>query len=220
MFVIDYYDESNIKRKRRGELLEQCNKYFHQVGLTKATMSDIASYLNIERRTLYAYYNNITDLIVDTYLYRTEVDYEIFQEMSKALSANLKGKDTREKLGTFFTFMMNGIVGHSREFPEYLDFEAYFKHLDPESGTRERFGQITTQLTGQKSQLVDILSEGIQKGVVRDLGMEADQMATVLNQSFRAYVNKTLIRADKTGRYNLDNIQKFVTIIIEGICIT
>lgn len=218
MFVIDYYDESNIKKKRRGELLDQCNKYFHKVGLTKATMSDIAAYLQIERRTLYAYYNNITDLIVDTHLYRAELDYKIFDEMSLELRKNLEGKNTREKLGTFFKFMLNGIVGHSREYPEYLDFEAYFKHLDPEGGTRERFGKITKQLLRPKSHLIEILQEGLQNDEIKELGIEAEQLAVIMNQAFRAYVNKTLVRADQTGRYNLDNLDKFITILMEGIC--
>lgn len=219
MYIIDYYKGSNIKSKRREDIISDSLKFFNKNGIKHATMTNLAEYLNIERKTLYLYYASIIDLIVDSYLYRTElyIQHTSFS-MDNFINSN-KALHVKDKLTNYFLLLKDGMMKINEEYPLFFDFDSFMQYVDKNSETYTRFNTVASNFKAWSDYLQTIIEEGAVEGLVDLNGLDSKSLATVMDQSFRAYLTKTITRCSETGRYKIENIDDFIKIIVKGILI-
>jgi AcrR family transcriptional regulator len=218
MHVVNFYDESNIKKIRRKEILEKCSEYFIESGIENVTMKEIAEYLKVERRTLYAYYNNKLDLFLDTSLYLTELFMSSHQAFEKELYERVKGLKTKEQLTLYFKKYFEEILYSNKRNHFLLNFDSFLRTIDPETDSAFRFGSVSKQMMTEEDILEKIIRDGMGSNQIRAEYRSASQIKTVLDQSFRSYLFKTIRRTPISDRYAVKNLDLFVEIMVQGVC--
>ncbi len=119
--LLNYYDEGSVKIKRRKVLLKQIMQYVVFENNYDATMSDISTAIDIERKTLYRYFDSIDDIIIDlAYLLVTYNNQEYLKTSNTILDD--KSVDSLDKLRDILKSVTNLMISFKSE----LNFLAYF----------------------------------------------------------------------------------------------
>ncbi len=214
-YLYNFYGESRVKSERRRKILDEILPHVIKTGISSLTISEVADVLDIERRTLYDYYPTKDDLIVDlAYISVNEVNDQ-YMLISETLNLANIDKDSKERL----SIIMIGIAKVINE--KYLDlfnfttgFDVYFHHLDHTSSAYERYSEIIIGFKTKHHYLESILTE-----VCSDYSIDlaVSDVVEIFEQSFHAYLARTLIKQEKSRRYNIENIVSFIKILVNGL---
>lgn len=219
MNLLNYYEESRTKQKGREKILKNSSEYFKNIPAEIVTMKELADYLNIERRTLYHYYNNKTDLIVDVSLYNAEKYLEWQDENNKVFLEQYESETTRVKLLAYFKHFMKSFISQEDHTKQVSAYDSLINSLEKDSETYKRFVGISNQLRHHSNVALDIIKEGIEAGMIKTRGNSAEKIYAIIDQSFRAYFFKSLGRMERTDHYSIENVENYLEILVDGLCI-
>lgn len=177
------YDESNVKQRKRKEIIETSMDIFIRDGITKVTMIDIAKECGISLRSLYYYYKNKEELAVDIQM----VCMNIFsiQEHYK-IEDNDSGY---EAVCKFLDGVYNNLIENQKVVKFITAFDYYFYNEYP----NEKYISFLSSMQSKKVLEDDILSK-INDGSVNLYGKEAITVLATVFQSLLAYAQKIIYR--------------------------
>lgn len=215
--IVLYYDESNTRRLRRFEILARSAQCFSARGWEAPTMSEIAQLLGMERRTLYSYYNNKMDLVVDSFLqaaefFSSENPAKMRENLEKTRQLPLK-----ERLSAILRSNAANLLAAHPGNQLVLSYDEFIMHLAPDSPTFKRFLLIRRKVATHISILSGIISEGEARGEIGCATATPEELAVIMEQAFRAYVLKIAQRRHYTDHYRVENLDVYIPILVHGL---
>lgn len=215
-YLFDFYDESPTKRARRKSILSEIHPHVLKKGIHNITLKDISSIVKIERRTLYDYYKNKDELIIDlAFITVTELNkqYMIISEMMELTNKDLPSE---ELLKIILDSIAKVIYGkYKNEFIFLNEFDLFYHSLGDENETFQRYKDIITGFKLKHHYLQSCIRRMISEGKISKYS--ENELIEVLEQSFRSYLSRIIIKETESKRYQLENISLFLNLIVHGL---
>lgn len=207
--ILAWYDESRVRRRRREEILVRAGTLFSNTEHETLTMRDIAKALELERRTLYGYYNNKLDLLVDAHLHMSE----------RLIAQNpfVVGDDSPTQLEATLIGYTRYLFGVLREWRFVMEYETFLRHAEPGSTTLSRFLDIRSQIASERNTFRDMIAAGAGMSLFDLSGDSPEETALVIEQSLRAYVMRVHSRLGVAPHYSERNVERLVSLLVAGL---
>ncbi len=213
--LLTYYGESTRKQKTRRKLMDDLKEYIVVKKNYRATMSEISSALEMERKSLYRYFPTIDDIIIDlAYVMVTSnnsrylIKAKEINELEN-LSNTEKFKLTLKEVGKLMIVNRTSL--------EYLSFfDDHFNSLEQGNLTRKRYQDLITGFKTQNHYLKMILEQLDQENQLQNHDAVTDYIE-VTEQALSAFVSRTLKKENESYRFDLENIDVLINILTCGI---
>ncbi|MGL4820591.1 MAG: TetR/AcrR family transcriptional regulator [Bacilli bacterium] len=213
MKLLDYYNEAQVKRARRAHLLEQTVQLFRTRAPECCTMAEIAAWCNIERKTLYRYYHSKLSLIVDTYLF--VVENELLQQQTSRNETRMD--DYTQAIVQYLKRQKIYLIDLYTREPFVAQFDLFYMQTKNDETVRFRYESISTRIASESNSLERLLQAGVSSGEITRGEITVHRLATIIDQSLRAYVTKTFLRDDETARYHDERIDDWIELLVRGL---
>lgn len=220
LLIIQYYDESSIRRKRRRDLLEKVVSFFNTQGYENITMAELAERLSLNRRTLYSYYNNKSELVIDSYLFAVEILAQEHARRWRELSASIAGLSAREKFRRFLEHYGQILLESYQSGQFDLNYDAFIGPMDKGDPAYIRFFSVREQFSAKEPFLREIISDGIDSGELTPPEVSLDDYVMIIEQAFRSYMLRISKRKNYTRHYQSKNAGVFIDIMIDGMVLS
>ncbi len=217
MFILNYYKESFKRCTTREYILKNCRKYFSQVNQQDASLTEVAQYLGLERRTLYYYYKNKESLVLDVYLYFSEKFCDRDLQYRQELFANIGEKAYKEVLKEYFITYVNYYAEEQEKSASIIDIDNFVYNI--EEGTEEyvRYMNVIGQIRDSYSDVITIFEKAVKKGEFK-IAMEDSQITFyMIEQVLRTYIVKRWSMRKFNDVYSIENLNKIIEILIDGL---
>lgn len=210
MNTILNYNESNVKQKKREEILENAMTIFIREGIHSVTMKEIADEINISLRSLYYYYSSKEDLAVDIQIIAM-THFGQFQTISELDME----KTAFENLSFILNHMLNAII----EKPRYLKYITAFDYFFFNEYPTPKYNQFLNFFK-QSSVVYSLLEKASKDGSLETHGESLEVAFTTIFQSFLAYAQKIVYREKAMASEDISsigNLHFFVTMLLEAM---
>ncbi|WP_165822316.1 TetR/AcrR family transcriptional regulator [Paenibacillus montanisoli] len=198
------------KQTTRHRILEEAEKQFIHQGIANVQMKDVASAININRRTLYRYYPSKDELAF-------EIEIMVLKQIQDYLTIDIddtNGKTGFEKVKAYF-FQVN-LDKIKEQIKFTAEFDRYFQGNYPNPELEQSFIEA---LNPNHDPLFQYIRDGIEDGSIRD-DRTAEELYHFISQSFLSLFQRLILRENHLKHEHCDNIdfaQLFRTIILDGI---
>jgi AcrR family transcriptional regulator len=189
-----------MESEKRAQILTLAKKKFERFGFNKTTVDEIAKDASISKRTLYQEFENKEKILEELLM------FEALSVRKAILNQINKITDPTEKLQSFIRLAL-----------KYLDQNPFIVGvLHDESGFFKPFLQDKPHIieTGIEEIFVNILKEGVDKGVFRKVDEKI-----VGHCIFLLFKNLTYGRNSPDHSFGLNQTNEFVNFIINGVII-
>lgn len=213
--ILSYYDESRTRRLKRRQILEVGALLEYKGEMAAITMSEFADRVGLERRTLYTYYRNKADLVVDSYLHLIEdVATEGYKELldRRVSQKSVLTPENLSKALLDYSEMVYKLYG---DFPDSRSYETILAPVPKDSETSRRFF-LVRKMIASKIDFVSLVlgdytsEEGKKRGLHQELGL-------VVEQGLRTYVIQIARREGLASHYRKENFSTYAAIIARGV---
>ncbi len=216
MYILNYYRESEKRSKKREQILRKCQKYFSYNSHSDASMTEIAKYLELERRTLYYYYNNKEDLVLDVYLYFSEnFCRKDIEGSSKYFDDSDKSYKT--KLKEYFKNYVNIYAQEQEKSVSVIDIDNFVYNLEEDSEIFTRYIDIIANIRRDYDRIVKVFEQAVEAGEIDIKYSEARSTYFMVEQVLRTYIIKRWAMRSFNDVYPLENLNKIINILIDGL---
>jgi AcrR family transcriptional regulator len=185
---------------KRNQVLALAKKRFERFGFNKTTVDEIAKDAVISKRTLYQEFGNKERILKEIFVSETlSVRQAILDRINKTI-------DPAEKLKTYFRLAL-----------KYLDHNPFIVSvLHDESGLFKPFLKDKPCIieTGMEETFVNLLKEGIGKGVFRKMNEKV-----IGHCIFLLFKGLTYGRNSPNRPFGLTQTNEFINFIIQGVVI-
>lgn len=194
----------------RTRILKEAEKRFIDFGIANTQMKDIASAININRRTLYRYFPTKDELAF-------EIEMIVMKQIQEYLSLEVKDIENKtgfEKIEKYFDNVNFVDIKELMKFT--AEFDRYFQDDYPTPQLEESFVQ---SLDPHDDQLYQYISEGIEDGSIRN-DISADHLFHFISQDFFALFQRLILREKHLKNEYCDQVdfqQLFKDILLSGI---
>ncbi len=213
--LLNYYDEGSVKIKRRKVLLKQIMQYVVFENNYDATMSDISTAIDIERKTLYRYFDSIDDIIVDlAYLLVTYNNQEYLKTSNAIL--NDKSVDSLDKLRDILKSVTNLMISFKSELNFLAYFDDQFNILADDDLAKKRYRNLITGFKTKNHYLRAVIHYLDNENIL-DTSIHPDDIIEVVEQVVNSFVSRTLKKENESYRFNVANIDVLIKILEKGI---
>lgn len=214
--LLDYHGDGPRKRERRKLFYEQLLDLLVIHGKYTMSYADICKELKTERKSVYRYFENKDDIIIDI-AYLTVV-YINKKYIAIASEINTLDYDSITKLKLIFRDVANLVIYYKELFEFFQYFDNVIYHLNSNNKTKIRYSTLMTEFKNNNHYLTPILEELRREGKITDKYSNS-KLSDVFEQTFGAFVGRTIINLEESERYNLDNINMVIDIMLNGIII-
>jgi AcrR family transcriptional regulator len=187
-----------MESEKRAEILTLAKKKFERFGFSKTTVDEIAKGASISKRTLYQEFENKEKILEELFMFEAlSVRKVIFNQIKKII-------EPTEKLQTYIRLAL-----------KYLDQNPFIVTvLHDESGFFKPFLKDKPHIieAGIEEIFVNILKEGIEKGVFRKMDEKV-----VGHCIFLLFKNLTYGRNSPDHPFGLNQTKEFIHFIIHGV---
>lgn len=214
--ILSYYTESPTRNRRRGEILRQAAHLFNRISYETLTMKEIAEALEIERRTLYSYYNQKIDLIIDSYLYLTETVADTKNNQGTTASTD-SNCSTREQLEKRLQLYSSQLMRMYQKYPFLRDYDAFIRTIDQSGSGMARFIEVRRNIENTHHSLYDCITEAQKSTGILQSHTESTRQSRAVEQGLRAFLIRTIERRDYADHYSLENVDQLIHILSKGL---
>ncbi len=215
--LLNYYNEGSIKSKRRKVLLSQIIKYVVFDNNYDATMSDISSAIDVERKTLYRYFDSKDDIIVDlAYLLVTYNNQEYLKTSNFILEDD--SIDSYNKLRAILTAVTDLMIMFKSEMNFLAYFDDHFNILDDDNPAKKRYRSLITGFKTKNHYLRAVIYYLDNENIL-DKSINDEDIIEVVEQVVNSFVSRTLKKENESYRFNIANIDILIKILEKGIII-
>ncbi len=187
-----------MESEKRAQILTLAKKKFERFGFSKTTVDEIAKDANISKRTLYQEFENKEKILEELLM------FEALSVRKAILNQINKVADPAEKLETFIRLAL-----------KYLDQNPFIVSvLHDESGFFRPFLKDKPHIieTGIEEIFINILKEGVDKGVFRKVDVKI-----VGHCIFLLFKSLTYGRNGPDHSFESNQTREFVDFIINGV---
>ena len=202
-------DESRTKRKNRERILEAARGLFLEKGLHGTTMLEIAEKADVERRTLYNYYESMDLLAMELQVgYLAEL-----QEAWIEVDGDLSGfEQARSLLTAFCDFCISR--------PDLIKFTVQFDHYFNQSYENADYENFMKNYLKQSKALEKALKKGLGDGSIFVDPHKVDKIAVTIIQSVMGLAQRIIFREPiykMEYGYTKDDMRYMVDILLFGL---
>jgi AcrR family transcriptional regulator len=187
-----------MESEKRTQILTLAKKKFERFGFHKTTVDEIAKDANISKRTLYQEFENKEKILEELFMFEAlSVRKAILNQINKIIGPT-------EKLQTFIRLAL-----------KYLDQNPFIVSvLHDESGFFKPFLRDKPRVieSGIEEIFVNILKEGVEKGVFRKMDEKI-----VGHCIFLLFKSLTYGRNSPNHPFGLNQTNEFIHFIIHGV---
>ncbi len=183
MYEILGYDESNVKKRKRKEILDKSINIFIREGIHPVKMNDIAKECGISLRSLYYYYPNKEILAVDIQILCMTSFTEIFNDIGVFNDVNY------EKFTNYLDKVYDVIYNNEKQIKFITAFDYYFYNSYP---NEKYVNFLKSNLTNDF--LFDPQKTDVNDNTIDFLGEEPHLFFSTIIQSMLAYAQKIIYR--------------------------
>jgi len=189
-----------MESEKRTQILTLAKKKFERFGFNKTTVDEIAKDASISKRTLYQEFENKEKILEELFMFEAlSVRKVILNQINKIV-------EPAEKLQTYIRLAL-----------KYLDQNPFIGSvLHDESGFFKPFLKDKPRIieTGIEEMFVNILKEGVEKGVFRKMDEK------IVGQCiFLLFKSLTYGRNSLGHSFGLNQTNEFIHFIINGVII-
>jgi len=194
----------------KERILQEAERRFIESGIANTQMKDIASAVDINRRTLYRYFPTKDELAF-------EVEMIVMKQIQDYLSLELEETENNtgfEKIEKYFDNVNFEDIKELMKFT--AEFDRYFQDDYPTPQLEESF---VLSLNPHDDQLYHYISEGIEDGSIRN-DISADDLFHFVSQDFFALFQRLILREKHLKNEYCDQVdfqQLFKDILLSGI---
>lgn len=194
----------------RQRILIEAEKQFIALGIASVQMKDIASTININRRTLYRYFPTKDELAF-------EIEIMVMKQLQDYLTLDLgdmTGKTGFEKVKAYFFQVDLENVKEQIRFT--AEFDRYFQGNYPNPELEQLFIEA---LNPNQDPLFHYIRDGVTDGSIRN-DMTAEELYHFISHSFISLFQRLILRENHLKYEYCDNIdfhKSFRDIILTGI---
>jgi len=189
-----------MESEKRTQILTLAKKKFERFGFNKTTVDEIAKGASISKRTLYQEFENKEKILEELFMFEAlSVRKAILNQINKII-------EPTEKLQTFIRLAL-----------KYLDQNPFILSvLHDESGFFKPFLKDKPRIieTGIEEIFVNILKEGVEKGVFRKMDEKIVGYCI-----FLLFKSLTYGRNSPDHPFGLNQTNEFINFIINGVII-
>ncbi len=189
-----------MESEKRTQILTLAKKKFERFGFNKTTVDEIAKGASISKRTLYQEFENKEKILEELFMFEAlSVRKAILNQINKII-------EPTEKLQTFIRLAL-----------KYLDQNPFIVSvLHDESGFFKPFLKDKPRIieTGIEEIFVNILKEGVEKGVFRKMDEKIVGYCI-----FLLFKSLTYGRNSPDHPFGLNQTNEFINFIINGVII-
>jgi len=187
-----------MESEKRTQILTLAKKKFERFGFNKTTVDEIAKDASISKRTLYQEFENKEKILEELFMFEAlSVRKAILNQINKVV-------EPAEKLQTFIRLAL-----------KYLDQNPFIVSvLHDKSGFFAPFLKDKPHIieTGIEEIFVNILKEGVEKGVFRKMDKKI-----VGHCIFLLFKNLTYGRSSPDHPFGLNQTNEFIHFILNGV---
>ena len=202
-------EESRTKKKNRQRILDSARVLFLNKGLHSTTMQDIADKAQVERRTLYNYYDNKELLAMDL-----QVGYlNALNEAWIVVDPSLSGFDQARILLTSF-------CDYCIEHPDLINFTVQFDHYFRDSYDNADYEAFMKDHISKRSEFSKTLKIGMADGSIFIDPHLVDKTANTIIQAIMGLAQRVIYREDiykKEHNMDREDIRLMVDVILFGL---
>lgn len=203
------YDETKTKKKNRKKLLENLLNFAVKKGNSVSQLTEFEAYSDMSRRTVYNYYQNANELLIDLQIvvlntYRDISEYEINQEL-----------DGYENLERCFNTIVEKTYENS-DLLIYMDiFDNHFNDVYPD----EKYMDYIRFINADETILERIIIMGIDDGTIKDFG-STSEISKSITRTIMDSVTRNIYRArsfDTDKNEKKSNVEALAQILLSGL---
>ncbi len=203
------YNESKTKTKTRTKILEVAYDQFIKDSINNVTMMRLSEVIDIDRKTLYRYYENKEELVVDVVL----AIMENFKHLIDSVEfGNVNGIG---KLSIFLkTLYKKGILAYKEIFLFLTQFDMHLYEQTEDSKSLKKYNDSIENL-GFNEVIEDILREGIEDGSIvceKDIDVEAK----ILVESIVAVAMRFYLLNKNRNMLNIESAERLIELLVKG----
>jgi len=202
-------EESRTKKRNRQRILAAARGLILEKGLHSTTMQDIADEAQVERRTLYNYYDNMELLAMDI-----QVDYlNALNDAWIEVDTSLSGFDQARMLITSFC---DFCIDH----PDMINFTVQFDHYFRDSYNNAEYEMFMKNHISRNSDFSKALKKGMADGSVFLDPHLVDKTANTIIQSIMGLAQRIIYRENiykKEHNMDREDIRLIVDVILFGL---
>lgn len=209
--ILDYYSDSKTKRRTRCNILDTAEKLMSEKGINQVAMKDISEAANIDRKTLYRYYDSKEDIVVD-------VGYSIVREMVNLMETFKIGSGTGyDNLCSYLDFYYEKIIMPKQDaFMFLIDFDNYIAGLGDENKALNRY-RVMIEEEKKDQNIRKILRQGIEDGSIdAELDRISETSETII-QSVISVTMRVYLKEHERDVFNPGLIKDLIKIILNGM---
>lgn len=203
------YDETKTKKKNRKKLLENLLNFAVKKGNSVSQLTEFEAYSDMSRRTVYNYYQNANELLIDLQIvvlntYRGISEYEINQEL-----------DGYENLESCFNTIVEKTYENS-DLLIYMDiFDNHFNDVYPD----EKYMDYIRFINADETILEKIIIMGIDDGTIKNFG-PTSEISKSITRTIMDSVTRNIYRArsfDTDKNEKKSNVEALAQILLSGL---
>lgn len=214
--LLAYYDESNRKQERRKYFYDRLLEIIILEDKYNLTFSELAKELDVERKTLYRYFDSKDEIIADVaYLCVVYINGKYLNVAKEIMQLDY---DNTTRLKLIFRDIANVMINYKQLFSFYQYFDLTLYELPLDSKASLRYRNLITDFKRQHHYLGPILTELRNEGKLIDK-YSNEELAEIFEQAFGVFVSRTIVKMRESDRYKLENINILIDIMLNGIII-
>lgn len=194
----------------RQRILIEAEKQFITHGIANAQMKDIASAVNINRRTLYRYFPTKDELAF-------EIEILVMKQIQDYLTldiGDMTGKTGFEKVKAYFFQVDLDKVKEQIKFT--AEFDRYFQENYPNPELEQSFIEA---MNPERDPLFHYIREGVEDGSIRN-DMTVEELYHFISHSFISLFQRLILRENHLKHEYCEHIdfrKSFRNIVLSGI---
>lgn len=213
--LLKYYGESETKKHRRIKLLKLIMEYIVFEQNYNATMSNISAAINVERKSIYRYFESRDDILVDlAYILVTSNNLEYLKVSKQILN------DKKVPCSEKFSAVLKAVTDVMKQRRKELTFLAYFDDqfniMSEDSPAKERYRKLITGFKTKNHYLRDVILFLDQKKLL-DQEIEKEYIIEIVEQMINSFVSRTLKKEKESYRFQVENIDIAIRILEKGV---
>jgi TetR/AcrR family fatty acid metabolism transcriptional regulator len=191
-----------MKSEKYHIILEAAIKVFAEHGFFQSTVAQIARKAGVADGTIYLYFENKEDILLQFFAYKTR---QIFDKFQKVVTKS----DTAE------TKLRNLVSSHLKEFQDNMEMAIVFQAETRQVRQSEAIKSHIREISRKYRELVgEIVEEGQREGVMRKdlyIGLVKTYITGAIEEVINAWVLAN-------GKYNLESMaEPLVELYLKGI---
>ncbi|MCJ8313927.1 MAG: TetR/AcrR family transcriptional regulator [Saccharospirillaceae bacterium] len=211
-----FKNESRTKRSKRQILLTKAEEIFRTKGIASTSMIDIAKIAEVERRTLYNYYNNKEEMAID-------IQIEYLRNYGATVEFKIDyNKDFPEQLEQYCDAYVRRFLNNKDYIIFITQFDYYFRHISNDENL-ERFHQKMKNRNMTNNPAMEIISLICKQ---KNINISHDMLKKfffTLHHCILGVAQRVIFRESvfmEEQNYSSEDILMIIPIIVKGIVAT